>query len=50
MTDHQTAGAVLVTGASSHKEINWHAIDWQKVHQNVRRLQTRIVKATQEGR
>ena len=50
MTAHQTASAVLVTGASSHKEINWHAIDWRKVHQNVRRLQARIVKATQEGR
>ena len=30
--------------------MDWHAIDWQKVHQNVRRLQARIVKAVQDGR
>lgn len=29
---------------------HWHAINWLKAHQNVRRLQTRIVKATQQGR
>jgi hypothetical protein len=38
-----------VTGAASH-EVDWHAIEWQKVYRNVRRLQARIVKATQEGR
>lgn len=37
-------------GAASHDTLNWHAIDWQKVHTNVRRLQVRIVKATQEGK
>ena len=36
--------------AASHAEVDWHAIDWQKVNQNVRRLQARIVKATQEGK
>jgi RNA-directed DNA polymerase len=36
--------------ATSHAEVDWHAIDWQKANQNVRRLQARIVKATQEGR
>ena len=36
--------------AASHAEVDWHAIDWQAVNQNVRRLQARIVKATQEGR
>lgn len=36
-------------GAVSHKMTNWHSIEWQKVHQNVRRLQARIVKATQAG-
>lgn len=36
--------------AASHAEVNWQAIDWQTVNQNVRRLQARIVKATQEGR
>jgi RNA-directed DNA polymerase len=38
-----------VTGAASH-EVDWHAIHWPKVYYNVRRLQARIVKATQEGR
>jgi RNA-directed DNA polymerase len=36
--------------AASHEEVDWHAISWQKANQNVRRLQARIVKATQEGR
>jgi RNA-directed DNA polymerase len=36
--------------ATSHGEVDWHAIHWQKANQNVRRLQARIVKATQEGR
>lgn len=27
---------------------DWHSTDWQKVNQNVRRLQARIVKATRE--
>ena len=34
----------------SHAAGGWHAIDWPTAHQNVRRLQARIVKATQEGR
>ena len=37
-------------GASSHMEVDWHAIDWRAVNRNVRRLQARIVKATQAGR
>src|SRR5437879_2003374 len=37
-------------GAVSGAEVNWHAIDWQMVHRNVRRLQVRIVKATKAGR
>jgi RNA-directed DNA polymerase len=37
-------------GASFHGITDWHAIEWQKVSKNVRRLQVRIVKATQEGR
>ena len=37
-------------GAASHKEIEWHALNWQAAHHNVRRLQARIVKAQQEGR
>ena len=38
------------TCASSHREVDWHSIDWAKCYQTVRRLQARIVKATQEGR
>ena len=30
--------------------VDWRQIEWQKVYQNTRRLQARIVKATQEGR
>src|SRR5258708_15576292 len=38
-------------GAASHDIVKgWHDINWQAVHSNVRRLQARIVKATQEGR
>ena len=39
-----------LTGASSPTGEGWHEINWQQVHQNVRRLQVRIVKATQEKR
>jgi RNA-directed DNA polymerase len=42
--EQQAAGAV------SHQEVDWQAIDWRTAHTNVSRLQTRIVKATQEGR
>lgn len=42
-----TAPAV---GATSHGPVDWHAIDWQDVYHNVRRLQIRIVKAVQAGR
>jgi RNA-directed DNA polymerase len=42
--------AVLTAGAVSHTEVDWHAIHWAKAHRIVRRLQTRIVKATQDGR
>jgi RNA-directed DNA polymerase len=39
------------TGAVSHEPLNgWHSIDWQAAQEQVRRLQARIVKATQEGR
>ena len=50
-----TQGAVETTeerdaGAVSHEVEDWHGIDWYQAPRNVRRLQTRIVKATQEGR
>jgi RNA-directed DNA polymerase len=44
-----TAG-VTPAGAVSRTEWDWHAINWQKAHTIVRRLQARIVKATQVGR
>ena len=37
-------------GAAAHNEVNWQTINWSAVHRTVRRLQARIVKATQEGR
>ena len=40
----------LATGATSHVAVHWHAINWPHMHQNVRRLQVRIVKALQAGR
>ncbi len=36
-------------GAAS-RDVDWQAIDWRAVQRNVRRLQARIVKATQAGR
>jgi RNA-directed DNA polymerase len=38
------------TGAVSHSEVDWHSLDWEQAHRTVRRLQARIVKATQERR
>lgn len=40
----------LGAGAPSNRAQHWHEIDWAKCHREVRRLQARIVKATQEGR
>lgn len=40
----------ITTCASSDKAVDWHSIDWGRVHYHVRRLQARIVKATQNGR
>ena len=37
-------------GAASHEAVEWHAINWQDTHRQVRRLQARIVKAQQQGR
>jgi RNA-directed DNA polymerase len=37
-------------GAASDVKMNRPPINWRQVHCNVRRLQIRIVKATQEGR
>jgi RNA-directed DNA polymerase len=50
MSANTTGQTEMVAGAASHVEANWHSIDWQNAHKNVRRLQARIVKATQEGK
>jgi hypothetical protein len=53
MTNLTASGVIeanSLSGASSHLDEGWHTIDWRQVHQNVRRLQARIVKATQEKR
>jgi RNA-directed DNA polymerase len=38
------------SGAASHSTEAWDQIDWKQAEVTVRRLQTRIVKATQDGR
>ncbi len=35
--------------APSNPEVDWHGINWAACHKQVRRLQARIVKVTQEG-
>ena len=49
-TKQMTAEAIKEAGAVSREEADWHAVNWQRASFNVRRLQARIVKATQEGR
>lgn len=39
----------LVSSASSHVPTEWTAIDWRRVQKNVKVLQTRLMKATQES-
>ena len=36
--------------APADRALNWNSIDWNQCHENVRKLQARIVKATKEGR
>src|SRR5437762_5072106 len=42
--------AETATGAPFHEASQWHGIRWYQSERNVRRLQARIVKATQEKR
>jgi len=50
MTANTPAQTGTDAGAVSQVEDEWDSIDWNTTHQNVRRLQTRIVQATKEGR
>jgi RNA-directed DNA polymerase len=50
MREVQEVKATNTNRAASNREADWHSIDWMKAEQAVRRLQARIVKATQEGR
>lgn len=49
MTAVKNTMVSLPADAPSHEPVTWHAIDWRKALGNVRRLQTRIVKAAQAG-
>jgi RNA-directed DNA polymerase len=42
--------AATLAGAAPGGTLDWHSINWKKVHRTVRRLQARIVKALREGR
>ena len=44
------AGAAALAGAASGRNDDWEQVNWDHVIRTVRRLQARIVKATQEGR
>jgi RNA-directed DNA polymerase len=39
-----------LTCASPDYDMHWHSIDWARCHQTVKKLQARIVKATQRGK
>jgi RNA-directed DNA polymerase len=45
LSDEETSA-----GASLHDTLEWHGTRWYRCERNVRRLQARIVKATQEKR
>lgn len=47
MTANTPAQTGMDAGAVSREEVDWDSIDWNAAHQNVCRLQMRIVKATQ---
>ena len=49
-TASRTVRPVRAAGAVSNEGDAWDSVNWNQAHHNVRRLQVRIVKATQEGR
>ena len=50
LTTPATSTDAAAAGATSRDAVDWHSINWTKAHRNVRRLQARIVQATQAGR
>lgn len=44
------SAVATLAGAAPGRVTDWHSINWERVHHTVRRLQARIVKATQMGR
>ena len=48
--EEKQMNTVVAVCASSYRTIQWPDIKWARCIRNVRRLQTRIVKATQGGR
>jgi RNA-directed DNA polymerase len=50
LTTPATRTDAAAAGATSRDAVDWHSINWTKAHRNVRRLQARIVQATQAGR
>lgn len=50
MTESTPTPVDTTPGAPPHEQQDWYQIDWDRVHRDVRRLQARIVKATQEGK
>jgi RNA-directed DNA polymerase len=49
-SDADRTQAATLVGAAPGRAIDWHSINWNKVHRVVRRLQVRIVKAVREGK
>ena len=43
-------GMTTSSGAFSDADVDWDSIQWDKVYQNVRRLQARMVQALQAQR
>jgi len=46
----EKGAAFVAADASLREPVEWHTINWNKAHRNVRRLQARIVKAKKEGK
>jgi RNA-directed DNA polymerase len=42
--------AQKAAGASLRPAVDWHSINWKQANRNVRRLQSRIVQAQQQGK